>query len=155
MSHRPIFAVYRLAITAAITLTIGTAAFGQAANEAPAEEDAEAPEIVEIEDIAELGTTADVEVIEEIIVVSPRPGSRRRVDEEYEDPVRAQLLKEFYRMKELEEEYEWRKPDASESSSRIKWGYDPRDEYRMRNEMDLQDLSWEKEKPATIFRVEF
>jgi hypothetical protein len=58
-------------------------------------------------------------------------------------------------MKELEEESEWRKPDSSESSSRITWGYDPRDEYRMRHEMDLQDLSWEKEKPATLFRVEF
>ncbi len=58
-------------------------------------------------------------------------------------------------MQTLEEEYEWRKSAAVENPPRIKWGYDPRDDYRMRNEMDLLDLDWEKTKPATLFRLEF
>ncbi len=40
-------------------------------------------------------------------------------------------------METLEEEYKWRRSAAVESSSRIKWGYDPRDDYKMRNEIDL------------------
>ncbi len=153
MPHMRLFAVYRLAIAAAISMLIGALASAQEAGETPAEE--AVPEIVEIEEISDDAEVADTGEIEEIIVVAPRPGSRRRIDDEYEDPARTKLLKEFYRMKELEEESEWRKPDTSESSSRIKWGYDPRDEYRMRHEMDLQDLSWEKKKPATLFKVEF
>lgn len=93
--------------------------------------------------------------MEEIIVVAPKPGSRRDVDTEYEDPVRAKLLKDFYRSKELEEEYQWRSAADHDPSSRIKWGYDPRDDYRMRNDSALQDLSWEKNKPATVFKFEF
>ena len=95
------------------------------------------------------------EDVEEIIVVAPKPGDRRLVDKEYEDPTRARLLKEFHEMQADEEEYEWRKSAALESPSRIKWGYDPRDEYQMRNRMDLEDLPWEKTKPATVFRFEF
>lgn len=117
-----------------------------------AQDEEQAPEAA---DVAESTENAEEEAIEEIIVVSPRPGSRRRVDTEYEDPVRAKLLKEFYRMQELEEEYEWRRSASTDSSSRIKWGYDPRDEYRMRNDIALQDLPSEKTKPATLFRFEF
>jgi len=58
-------------------------------------------------------------------------------------------------MEVLEEEYEWRKSAVVKSPSRIKWGYDPRDDYKMRNEMDLLDLNWEQTKPATLFRLEF
>lgn len=106
-------------------------------------------------DTEQSAETEDVAEIEEIIVVSPRPGSRSRIEEDIEDLERAQLLKEFYRMKELEEEYEWRTSGSSDDSSRIKWGYDPRDEYKMRNDTALQDLSFERQKPASIFKVEF
>ncbi len=58
-------------------------------------------------------------------------------------------------MEVLEEEYEWRTSATVESPSRIKWGYDPRDDYKMRNEMDLTDLNFEQTKPATLFRLEF
>ncbi len=131
------FAVYQLGIAAAIVVLIGATVFAQEADEEPASD------------------SEEFEEIEEIIVVSPRPGARKRVDQEYEDPVRAKLLKDFYEMQEDQEEFEWREAAAEDNSSRITWGYDPKEEYRMRNEMDLQDLSWEKTKPATLFKVEF
>ena len=137
MSVMRSFAVYKLGAAAALVALFGAAAFAQQADEEPAD-DSEA-----------------VESIDEIIVVAPKPGSRRRVDKEYEDPTRARLLKEHYEMEVLEEEYDWRNSAAVESPSRIKWGYDPRDDYKMRNEMDLLDLNWEQTKPATLFRLEF
>ena len=95
------------------------------------------------------------ESIEEIIVVEPKPGARRRIDQEYEDPTRARIRKDLSEMKADQEEYEWRKAAAAEDQSRIKWGYDPSDEYQMRNEMALQDLNWDHTKPATLFRLGF
>ena len=133
------FSVGYLGIAAAIAVLFGTAAFAQEANDEPAVE-------------APAGTS---EKIDEIIVVAPKPGSRKRVDQEYEDPVRAQLLKDFYRMQDDEAEFEWRDTGAAKTPSRITWGYDPRDEYRMRNEMDLQALPSENVKPATLFRLDF
>lgn len=120
-----------------------------------AQEEVQEVVVDDASDTAQIPETEEADEIEEIIVVSPMPGSRRRVDEDIEDLERAQLLKEFYRMKELEEEYEWRTSASSDDSSRVKWGYDPRDEYRMRNDTALQDLSFERQKPASIFRVEF
>lgn len=134
MSVMRSFAVYKFGAAAALVALFGVAAFAQQADEEPADES---------------------EAVDEIIVVAPKPGSRRRVDKEYEDPTRARLLKEHYEMEVLEEEYDWRKSAAVESPSRIKWGYDPRDDYKMRNEMDLLDLNWEQTKPATLFRLEF
>lgn len=131
------FVVFKFGTAAALVALFGAAAFAQQADEEPADE------------------SEAVEAIDEIIVVAPKPGGRRRVDKDYEDPTRARLLKEHYEMEVLEEEYEWRKSAAVESPSRIKWGYDPRDDYKMRNEMDLLDLNWEQTKPATLFRLEF
>lgn len=158
------FGSYRTAILIALTVLAGDGAISaQETVQRPpaATEDVprvEQPEVV-IEEItpAEEPTAdaAQPSEMEEIIVIAPKPGDRRRVDEEFEDPVRARILKDFYRMQELEEEYEWRRAGAEDSRSRIKLGYDPRDDYRMRNEMALQDLSWEKTKPATIFKFEF
>ncbi len=54
-----------------------------------------------------------------------------------------------------EEESEWRKSAAVDSPSRIKWGYDPADDYQMRNNMDLEDLNRGKTMPATLFRLGF
>ncbi len=130
--------VDNLGIAAAIAVLFGAAAFAQEANDEPTDE---AP-------------AATSEEIVEIIVIAPKPGSRKRVDQEYEDPVRAQLLKDFYKMQDDQEEFEWR-DTAAKTPSRITWGYDPRDEYRMRNEMDLQSLPSQNVKPATLFRVDF
>ena len=137
MSAMRSFAVYKFGAAAALVALFGATAFAQQADEEPADE------------------SEAVESIEEIIVIAPKPGSRRRVDKEYEDPTRARLLKELYELEVLEEEYEWRTSATVESPSRIKWGYDPRDDYKMRNEMDLTDLNFEQTKPATLFRLEF
>ncbi len=131
------FVVYKFGAAAALVALFGVAAFAQQADEEPADE------------------SEAVEAVDEIIVVAPKPGSRKRVDKEYEDPTRARLLKELYELEVLEEEYEWRTSATVESPSRIKWGYDPRDDYKMRNEMDLTDLNFEQTKPATLFRLEF
>ena len=132
------FSVDYLGIAAAFAVLFGAVAFAQEANDEPVDE---AP--------------ADTsEEIEEILVIAPKPGGRRRVDQEYEDPVRAQLLRDFYKMQDDQAEFEWR-DTAAKTPSRITWGYDPRDEYRMRNEMDLQALPSERTKPATLFRVDF
>ena len=128
-----IFVVYACGIAAAIVALLGAAVFAQEADEEPAD---------------------DGETIEEIIVFAPKPGDRKRLDQEYEDPVRAQLLKDFYEMQADQKEFAWREA-AAESNSRITWGYDPSDEYRMRNEMDLQELPSERVKPATVFRFKF
>ena len=134
--------VDNLGIAAAIAVLFGAAAFAQEGNDEPADEEPAA-------------TSEDIEEIAEIIVIAPKPGARKRVDQEYEDPVRAQLLKDFYKMQDDAEEFEWRDTGAAKTPSRITWGYDPRDEYRMRNEMDLQALPSERTKPATLFRVDF
>ncbi len=128
------FVVYPFGMATAIVALFGVAVYAQEADEEPAD---------------------DSEIIEEIIVIAPRPGARRRIDKEYEDPVRAQLLKDFYKMQEDQKELEWRKAAVEESPSRIKWGYDPSDEYRMRRQMDLQELPSERTKPATLFRFNF
>ncbi len=134
MSDKPNFVVYQFGIAAAIVAFFGTAVFAQVADEVKAD---------------------DSEAIEEIIVVAPKPGDRRRVDREYEDPVRARLLQDLYKMREEEEEFEWRTAAAAEKQSRISWGYDPQDEYRMRNELALLELPSERTRPATLFRVGF
>ena len=134
MSDTQSFVVYQFRIAVAIVALFGAAVVAQEADEEPA---------------------GDSEVIEEIIVVAPKPGDRRRVDQEYEDPVRAKLLKDFYEMQEDKEEFEWRQSTAAEDQSRITWGYDPTDEYRMRKEMDLLELPSENSKPATLFRFKF
>ncbi len=128
------FVVYRFAIAAAIVVLIGATVFAQEADDEAADSSKE---------------------IEEITVIARKPGDRRRVDPEYEDPVRAELLKNFYEMQEDKEEFEWRESAAEENSSRITWGYNPKEEYRMRNEMDLQELPSERTKPATLFRFDF
>ncbi len=136
------FSVDNLGIAAAIAVFFGAVAFAQEANDEPVDE-------------APAATSEEIEEIEEIIVFAPKPGARKRVDQEYEDPIRAQLLKDFYKMQDDAEEFEWRDTAAAKTPSRITWGYDPRDEYRMRNEMDLQTLPLDRTKPATLFRVDF
>ena len=123
-----------IGIAAAIAMLLAAASYAQEAQEEPADEG---------------------ETIEEIIVVAPKPGDRKRVDREYEDPVRAQLLIDFYKMQEDQKELKWRDAAIEESPSRFSWGYDPSDEYRLRNEMALQELPSERTQPATVFSIKF
>ncbi len=128
------FVRYQIGIAAAIVVLVGATVFAQEADD-------------EADDSSE--------EIEEITVVAQKPGDRRRVDREYEDPVKAQLLKDFYQMQEDQEEYEWRSTSSRDDTSRVSWGYDPQDEYHMRNDLSMQDLPTERVKPASLFKVEF
>ena len=101
-------------------------------------------------------STDESDSLDEIIVIGPKPGDRRRVDEDMRaDAERTRILKEQYRMRVEQEEYEWRQKPVVEKPSRIKFGYDPRDDYKMRTELDMYSLPYEQHKPATLFRVEF
>ncbi len=131
------FVVYKIGTAAALVVLFGAAVFAQQVDEEPAD------------------NSENVEEVDEIIVVAPKPGGRKRLDPIYEDPIRARVLKDLHEMQADEEEYEWRKSAAVEKPPRIKWGYDPRDDYQMRNELDLQDPYWEETRPATLFRVGF
>ena len=95
------------------------------------------------------------ESVEEIIVVAPKPGGRKRVDDIYMDPVRARVLKDLQELEKDQEEYEWRTIKAVKSPPRIKWGYDPTDDYYLRNEISLKDDNFGGTKPATLFQVGF
>lgn len=134
MSVSPKRLAHRFATAAAIVTIIGTTAFSQQADEVPEEE--------------------KVEPIEEIIVVAPRPGSRKRLDISYEDSMRVRLLKELYEMQEIDKEMAWR--EAGKSSDGVKWGYDPRDDYHSFSELDTTlGPDSDRTKPATLFKFEF
>jgi hypothetical protein len=100
------------------------------------------------------------EVIEEIVVFGGgRPDDPVDLDALYEEMMLDMLQMDFDRLQELGDDLEWRKETDktinTNSSSRIKWGYDPQDELRMRREMDMSDVQGTPTKPATVFRVEF
>ncbi len=119
----------------AAVLLCGAVAFAQEPEEAETDED---------------------ESVEEIIVVAPRPGDRRRVEPDVlDDPLRARIMKDLAEAEADREEFEWRRQQAIENPSRIKLGYDPRDEYEMRREMDPLELPMDRNKPATLFRIQF
>lgn len=96
------------------------------------------------------------EVTEEIVVYGPRRGNKIDVDAIYEELIRSNLIKEFIRTRELEEENKWRLSlSGNKSSSRIKWGYDLDAELRMRRNTELTDLPMDDTKPATLFKYQF
>ena len=100
----------------------------------------------------------EVEVIDEIVVVAgEKSGDPIDVEALYEEMMRERLMLDYVRLEELEKQNEWRGESslASETPSRIKWGYDPQDELRMRRESNLSDVQAVTTKPATVFRIEF
>ena len=147
MSANRSFFDYEFGIAAAMLALAGTVVFAQEANEAAADASAE------VADLPALVPAS--EEIEEIVVTAPKPGARRRLDPVYVDPMRERLLRDLDEMQRIDQESAWRQSGVDNSSSRIKWGYDPRDEYRIRSEMDVMDLPSDWTRPATVFSVEF
>lgn len=127
----------RVAVSVVILACFGVAAFAQDDPEQPPDENEQTEEI------------------EEVVVTTWRSGDPAEIEARNEALLRARIQKDMEELRLLEEEYEWRKEGAAteEKSSRITWGYDPRDEQQMRR--DLPDSQWERDRPATIFRVEF
>jgi hypothetical protein len=103
--------------------------------------------------------TEDEEEIDEIVVVVDRSGDPiMDVDLRHEEILRQKIMDEYFRLQRLEEENAWRQadPDLDPSkTSRIRWGYNPQAEARMRRDTELTDLPMDQVKPATLFRVEF
>ena len=104
--------------------------------------------------------TADTEEeIDEIVVIVDRSGDPvMDVDLRYEQIMRERIMAEYFRLQRMEEDAAWRQadPDLDPSkTSRIKWGYNPQAEARMRRETDLMELPIDEVKPATLFRIEF
>jgi len=125
------------AFAAAIVTCIGAAAIAQENTEESVEED---------------------EVIEEIIVYAGgRPDDPVDVEALYEEMMRDRLMTDIKRLDILEEQQEWRSSGDKNvsSSSRIKWGYSPQDELRMRRESGIPEETYITTKPATVFRYEF
>jgi hypothetical protein len=130
--------VGRSGYAVAILALIGVSAVAQDANEEAAEE----------------------EVIEEIVVIAgDRPGDPIDLDALHEEMMRDMLKTDLVRLNELGAELEWRKATDktinANSSSRIKWGYDPNDELQMRNDLDMSDVQGQTTRPATVFRIQF
>ena len=99
------------------------------------------------------------EEIDEIVVIVDRSGDPvMDIDLRHEEILRERILKAYYRLQQLEEESAWRQADPDlkpENVSRIKWGYNPQAEARMRRDTELTDLPIDDVKPATLFRWEF
>lgn len=119
----------------------------QEASEPPASEAAS-----ETDEAAE--TVAADESVEEIIVVAPRPGARRDMPREYEDPMRARLLRELYESRRDQAELARMAAEAEENEGRVRFGYDPS---RDRDDLEEEMLTPQREttRPATIFSIEF
>ena len=98
------------------------------------------------------------EVIDEIkVVVSPQGKTAYELEMERQARMKEAVFAEMRLRERDEEELTWRQadPDLKDPESRIKWGYSPQAEYRMRRENDfMYDLSTDQTKPASLFRVE-
>jgi len=97
------------------------------------------------------------EVIEELVVYGARPGDQVKADPMYEEMLRQQMMDEVQRMR-LEEEVDWRNSELTYQSSRqsrIAWGYDPKSDRDMRDDIERNSLPGDTIKPATLFRAQF
>lgn len=99
----------------------------------------------------------DDESMEEVIVYGTRGGDPVDLDALYQSQLRKRVIDDYMKQQRLRERDEWRSALSIEdaSPSRIRWGYDPAAELRMRRETDLMDLPIEGERAASLFRVEF
>ena len=123
-----------------------------------AEDEAGAPENQEqpTEIPEELLQSRTMEEIE--VVVGPQGESAFELEMQRQAALQEAVFAEARMRERREEELAWRQadPDLADPDSRIKWGYSPQAEQRMRNEMDdMYDLPIDQVKPASIFRVEF
>ncbi len=135
----------RAVVSAAILIYAGVA-FAQ---DEEAEEAEAAEQVEQVEDTTE-------EVIEEVVVYAYKPGDEIDMDARYAELFRSRAALELDRLEVLDEEYQWRvEMSEADSSSRIKWGYNPEDQMSRQRDTTLTDLPMDVVKPATLFRAEF
>ena len=98
-------------------------------------------------------------VMDEIeVVVGPQGQSAFELEMQRQAELQAAVFAEMRMRERREEETAWREadPDLDNPESRIKWGYSPQAEQRMRRDIeDMYDLPIDQTKPASIFRIEF
>jgi len=95
---------------------------------------------------------------EMVVVIGPQGQSAFELEMERQVLVKEAVYDEMRMRERREEELAWRQadPDLQNPHSRIKWGYSPQAEQRMRREIDYSyNLAIDETKPATIFRGEF
>jgi len=119
---------------------------------APAAADAEAPTEIPEE-------LFESRAMDEITVIAGPQGQTAFELEMQRQALMQEAVFAEMRMRERgEEELAWRQADRDlrNPESRIKWGYSPQAEQRMRRENDfMYDLPIDQVKPATLFRAEF
>ena len=119
---------------------------------APAAADAELPTEIPVE-------LTQSRVMEEIeVIVGPQGQTAFELEMQRQALMRETVYAEMRLRERSEEELAWRQADSDleNRESRIKWGYSPQAEQRMRRESDfMYDLPIDDTKPATLFRVEF
>jgi len=119
---------------------------------APAAADAEAPtEIPE-----ELFQSPAMEEIE--VIVGPQGRSAFELEMQRQALMKEAVYAEMRLRERRKEELAWRQADRDlqNPKSRIKWGYSPQAEQRMRRENAfMYDLPIDQTKPASLFRAEF
>jgi len=119
---------------------------------APAAADTEAPTEIPEE-------LLETSVIDEITVtVGPQGRSAYELEMQRQAIMREAIYADMRLRERDQEELAWRQadPDLQNPESRIKWGYSPQAEQRMRRENDfMNDWPIDNTKPATILRVEF
>ncbi len=98
-------------------------------------------------------TEEDAGPVEEIVVVAPRPGARRRI--EFDDPERARLLRELYQSREDQAELARLAAIADEQDQRIRLGYNPEIDGPPELEEQMAIPQRETTQPATIFTIQF
>jgi hypothetical protein len=98
-------------------------------------------------------------LMDEIVVVAgPQGQTRYELEMERQAQMREVVFAEMRLREREQEELAWRQADIDlrKPESRIKWGYSPQAEQRMRRENDfMNDLQIEQVRPATLFRAEF
>ena len=86
-----------------------------------------------------------------------RDGDPKALELKQAEMLRAQVFALYNEIKRDEEEQTWRStlPKAYGNFGRIRWGYDPDAELRMRRDSGLDDIQPGEVRPASIIRVEF
>ena len=98
-------------------------------------------------------------IMEEIeVVVGPQGQTAFELEMQRQALMQEAVYAEMRMRERRREELAWWQEDRDLQTpeSRIKWGYSPQAEQRMRRENDfMYDLSSDHARPASIFRVEF
>ena len=136
-----------------LVAALGWGAFASAqVSESAAPADEEWPTEIP-EELLQSQTMEEIEVI-----VGPQGESIFELEMQRQAALQQAVFAEARMRERREQELAWRQadPDLQNTESRIKWGYSPQAEQRMRNDMDeMYDLPIDRVKPASIFRVEF